>query len=76
MWTKKNDHAPSSVCAGFFKRMSQKGSFEKKIKFDRFFVSTYEYIIAMFLYHGPLPISTKAPHSLLPPQYSLDHVDG
>ena len=37
MWTKRNEHAPKSKCADFFKYIPKKGKFEtKKFKFDPF----------------------------------------
>jgi hypothetical protein len=43
MCTKKNDHALQSESAEYFKYIPQKGSFEKKIKFDHSHIFSWLY---------------------------------
>jgi len=40
MWTKRNDHAPKNKCVDFFIDV-EKGSIEKRVKFEHSFVIFY-----------------------------------
>ena len=79
MWTERNDHAPKSECADFFS-ICPKRTVVKILKFDHSLVFSCLHfssllknisliiIITLFLYHGLLLFSTKAPLLPLPPQ--------
>ena len=91
MWTERNDHALKSKCADFFLIYVRKWQFwrgKKDFKFDHSFVFSCLHLlflpkkfiwktsIIIFLCHGLLSFSTRAPLVPLPPQNPLDHVNG
>jgi hypothetical protein len=87
MWTKRNDHASNNECANYIyiERAVLKGKESSLIILLSSLVFIFsspprkihsKFIITIFLYHGPLPFSTKTHLFPLPPQTLLNYVNG